>query len=274
MRGNRNQFIKEGEFTCECGRKFTKSQSLYAHQGRCIIHLGDDRYNKVSKRYHTIEGNYVCECGRKFTTNSSYIGHTSHCKAHLGEEAYNRNLSIRRENLKRVSIMNIGTHKSEESRRKQSETRKRKYLSGELTPAKGVGRGKYSYLIYNNTRIMLRSTYEFIYALYLLYNNTKFEYESVRVKSVTDYKYAKSFISDFLIGNTIVEIKGFKTSKLYHAKAAFESEGYNYKVITWTELSEYYEYLKSKLDIDKVLELIRQGNNKGNKYYEHIFISE
>lgn len=35
----------QGSFICECGREFTKPQSLYAHQGQCKIHLGD-RYVK------------------------------------------------------------------------------------------------------------------------------------------------------------------------------------------------------------------------------------
>lgn len=38
-------FIQEGHFVCECGREFTKSQSLYAHQRHCKIHLGD-RYDE------------------------------------------------------------------------------------------------------------------------------------------------------------------------------------------------------------------------------------
>lgn len=34
-----------GDFKCECGRTFTKSQSYYAHCSHCKIHLGD-RYNE------------------------------------------------------------------------------------------------------------------------------------------------------------------------------------------------------------------------------------
>lgn len=37
-------FVEIGHFVCECGREFEKSQSLYAHQGKCKIHLGD-RYD-------------------------------------------------------------------------------------------------------------------------------------------------------------------------------------------------------------------------------------
>lgn len=37
-------FVRTGHFICECGREFEKSQSLYAHQGKCKVHLGN-RYN-------------------------------------------------------------------------------------------------------------------------------------------------------------------------------------------------------------------------------------
>lgn len=43
---SRNFINEEGNFTCECGRKFSKSQSLYAHQSHCEIHLGD-RYDEI-----------------------------------------------------------------------------------------------------------------------------------------------------------------------------------------------------------------------------------
>lgn len=48
-RGNTEAFIKEGHFICECGREFTKSQSLYSHQSHCKIHLGD-RYDPERHR--------------------------------------------------------------------------------------------------------------------------------------------------------------------------------------------------------------------------------
>jgi hypothetical protein len=256
MRGNRNQFIKEGdEFTCECGRKFTSSQSLYAHQSHCKIHLGD-RYDPDKHKGWNVGDVRAWHRGR--TVDDPIYGESIKRSVKAMASAYNPGMT--------------GHHQSAESRLKQSETRKRKYLSGELLPAKGVGRGKYSYLIYNDKRIMLRSTYEFIYALYLLYHDIEFEYESVRVKSVTDYKYASSFISDFLIGNTIVEIKGFKTSKVDHAKKAFESAGYAYKLKTWDDITECYDYLKSKIDIDNILESIKVGHDS-KQYYEYTYSS-
>lgn len=40
MSGN---FVRYGHFKCGCGREFEKSQSLYAHQSHCRVHLGEER---------------------------------------------------------------------------------------------------------------------------------------------------------------------------------------------------------------------------------------
>ena len=118
---------------------------------------------------------------------------------------------------------------------------------------------------------MLRSTYEFIYALYLIYNHIEFEYETVRVQAVTDYKYTKTFLSDFKIGNRIIEVKGYHSSKINHAKQAFEATGYQYEVKFWKDLEPCYEYLKTKIDIDSILLKIKEGHNK-KEYYEYKYI--
>lgn len=64
-----------------------------------------------------------------------------------------------------------GKHHTEETKEKisksTSQSRIKGYANGTITPAMGVGRGKYSYFIYHDQKYMLRSTYEFIYALYL-----------------------------------------------------------------------------------------------------------
>lgn len=145
---------------------------------------------------------YICKCGRKFTNVQSYVAHCGHCKDNLGKSPEDRfgesrswNKGLSKDTDDRVRIIAekvksdhlehpekyIGHLHTEESKRKLSETMKARYASGELTPAPGVGRGKYSYLLYGDKRILLRSTYEFIYALYLLYQGIDFEYETVRV---------------------------------------------------------------------------------------------
>lgn len=257
-----NNFIKTGKFTCECGREFSKSQSLYGHQSHCRVHLGDRSVNEI--RYHTVKGEYSCVCGRVFDNSSSYIGHTSHCKVYLGEERYLRNKEITQRSQK-IACEASRTSHTEESRARQSETRKRKYKSGELTPAPGVGKGKYSYLNFNGTQILLRSTYEFIYALYLIYNSVEFEYESVRVT----YD-GHTYISDFRIGNKIVEIKGNYRADTSKQRKAFESLGYQYEVKFWKDIEPCYLYLKSRIDIDSILERIREGHDSKNYYVYNV----
>ena len=81
-----------------------------------------------------------------------------------------------------------------------SKSRLEGYASGSITPAKGVGRGKYSYIKKNDKLYMLRSTYEFIYALYLIHNNIDFEVEAVRVPALRKNRYTNTFISDAFTG--------------------------------------------------------------------------
>lgn len=264
-RGKKDAFIKEGYFKCQCGREFNKSQSYYAHLSHCKVHLGDRQC--VKRRYHTVFVEYTCKCGEVFNNSSSYIGHTSHCKVYLGEERYLENLEKTRKSV-RIACEYARSSHTEEVNRRQSETRKRKYASGELTPAPGVGRGKYSYLTYEDKTIMLRSTYEFIYALYLLYQGIKFEYETIRV-----HHNDHVFISDFLVDNEIIEIKGNYKASTSQQRFAFELAGYLYKVMFWKDLEPCYEYLKTKVDIDSILSKIKEGHNK-REYYEYKYVNE
>lgn len=247
---NKNAFIKTGYYKCECGKEFSNSQSYYGHLGHCKVHLGD-RYDSVYNKRFSVESNYKRGWLRGKSVNDPIYGDAI------------RKFVYSSKNNKGM----LGHHQSEESKLKQSETRKRKYLSGELTPPKGVGRGKYSYLIYNNKRIMLRSTYEFIYALYLAFNNIDFKYESVRASYVDSRGKTKILISDFCIDNKIIEIKGYKTSKLYHAKKAFESLGFEYEIKYWSDLDECYSYLKQFLDISSILKTIKLCHDN-RQYYE------
>lgn len=150
--------------------------------------------------------------------------------------------------------------------KKQSDTRKSRYLSGELTPAFGVGRGKYSYIIYNGSKICLRSTYEFIYAIHLKLNNIPFTMESVRVKNVTEYKNRNSFISDFLInGNQIVEIKGIPSGKDKYARESFEAAGYQYIILYDSEIQKIKnDLIERGINIVDLIQSIVLGHESKN----------
>jgi len=155
----------------------------------------------------------------------------------------------------------LGKHQSEESKKKQSETRKKRYASGELKPARGVGRGKYSYFFHDGKFILLRSTYEFIYALYLEHKDVDFEYETLRVT----YN-GRTRVSDFLIGDKVVEIKGFYDYDYSESKEAFESNGYKYEILFWKDLEPIYLYLKDYYDIDTILSDITRLHDEKNYF--------
>lgn len=67
MSGN---FVHIGHFVCECGREFEKSQSLYAHQGRCKIHLGD-RYDPEKHKGWNVGDARAWSRGKTKETNDS-----------------------------------------------------------------------------------------------------------------------------------------------------------------------------------------------------------
>lgn len=243
-------FNNEGHFVCKCGREFTKEQSYHAHQSHCKIHL--DSVGKPSHESHYIEDSRRRQGWNRGLTkdnNESIRRQASAMRAYIK--------SLREDN----PLIQFNKNKGSEVYKKQAETRKRKYESGELTPAPGVGRGKYSYLSYKGKKILLRSTYELIYALYLLYQNIEFDYESVR----STYE-GRTYISDFLVNNKVIEIKGNYHANTTKSRIAFESAGYQYEVLYWKDLQFIYDYLKSIIDIDKILLLVKEGHNSRNYY--------
>ena len=151
-----------------------------------------------------------------------------------------------------------------------SKSRLNGYANGTITPAKGVGHGKYSYIKYKDKTYMLRSTYEFIYALYLILNNIEFDMENVRVPSLRDNCYAKTFICDFNIGNKIIEIKGIPSGKDFYIKEAFESAGYQFEELFYSDIEKIREELRCKVDIDLLLEKVIEGHNNKNYFVYEI----
>lgn len=150
-----------------------------------------------------------------------------------------------------------------------SETLKARYASGKIKPARGVGRGKYSYIIHGNMKYMFRSTYEFVFALHLIVEHIQFEVEAIRVPAVTPNRYASTFISDFSIGNRVIEIKGIPSGKDKHEKAAFEAAGYIFEELYEADIKAISEDLISKgYDIPDLVEKITAGHNS-KCYFEY-----
>lgn len=168
----------------------------------------------------------------------------------------------------------LGKHHTEESKRKIGEkvsvSLSESYRNGTISPARGVGRGKYSYIEYNNHTYMLRSTYEFIYALYLIYNNIDFELEAIRVPASEDNPYAKTFISDFSFLNKVVEIKGVRSGKDTYIKQSFEKAGYEFVELFKEDIENCKKYLVNLgIPVDELLqEIIYHHDNK--TYFRYI----
>lgn len=159
-----------------------------------------------------------------------------------------------------------GKHHSQETKQRISSSvsasRKRGYANGTIVPAKGVGRGKYSYIIYKNNKYMMRSTYEFIYALYLISENIEFAYESIRVPALRENNYSSTFISDFSIGKRVIEIKGIKSSKDIYERESFEAAGYEFEELFYSDIDNIKVLLKMRgFDVEGLIKNIVDGHN-------------
>lgn len=172
----------------------------------------------------------------------------------------------------------VGRHHTEESKKKigesVSKSRIKGYAEGRISPAFGVGKGKYSSIIYKDKKYTFRSTYEFIYALYLLNKGIEFNYENIRVPSINP-EYSKTFICDFNIGNKIIEIKGDDrlVGKQYAEKASFEAKGYEFIIYFAEDIAKFADELKDMgYDIDNLITKISEGHETRN-YFVYEFAS-
>ena len=115
---------------------------------------------------------------------------------------------------------------------------------------------------------MLRSTYEFIFALYLIYiKKVSFEIEAIKVPALRKNGYADTFISDFSIGNTIIEIKGIASGKDYYIKESFEAAGYTFiELFEDSILQLKEELIINGINIDYLLKQVIEGHNSKNYF--------
>lgn len=166
----------------------------------------------------------------------------------------------------------LGRHHKESSKQRIGEhvsiSRKEGYASGTITPARGVGRGKYSYIITPTHKYMLRSTYEFIFALYLLkIEKVEFELEAIKVPAIRNNQYASTFLSDFSIGDTVVEVKGIASGKDYYIKESFEAAGYKFIELYGDSIDKLKtKLIENDIDVDVLLKQIAAGHNSKNYF--------
>jgi hypothetical protein len=237
---------------------------------------------------------YVCKyCKKEFeeTEKQKYCAHAGHCKRKAlgiwknpfkGKEGWSKGLTAKTDDrlkklgrLASIRLQNkndpfliagvkASRNRTEKSFKKQSETRKRLYKEGKLKPAAGIGRGKGSYLIYKGEKLYLRSTYEFIFVVYLLFKKIDFKYESVRV-----YYNGRNRFSDFEINGKLFEIKGRYKNKYRfdELKEAFVKNGHQIKIIFAETIETFKRYLERRnFKMSFYLDLIYQLAKKKQKF--------
>lgn len=269
-------------FKCICGKEFLSSRSLARHKQWCKLVIGESKYNeKVNK----ISG-----------SGNSFYGkhHTEETKSHLSQVhtgkvlsditklristsnigkhtiSYENRLKINESIKGRVSNMKGKTH-SDESKRKISEslkgrvipesTKKKlsKRMTGSNNPMYGIPPsvnskfGNFSY--YSN--YTFRSSYEAIFAIWLLYNKINFEYESVKLKYIDENR---TYTPDFYLpdDNLLIEIKGYYNSKLLLSEMLVLANGYNFQSIVGGQIWKYYnELIDASVNIDELYDALK-----------------
>lgn len=300
IKKQRDEEIKKTEnsydYECICGRKFPTIGSMRSHHRFCEIYQNDKKRKLEEQENQSKSTEFICEdCGKEFRSSQSRAAHYLHCKKHMyrlgkepitgfrGHEGWSKGKTkddpVYGESIRKVSEANskrlkeLGkennplaiwakTADRSEAFKKQSETLREKYKLGELTPAMGVGKEKYSIFIHNNKEFVLRSTYEFIYALYMADHDIDFEYESVRIDEGDS-----TYFPDFLVGDTIIEVRG--QDDLYspeeHRKYV-EDEGYDYVIVGGEEILRIRDELNEKYDMENLIKCIYEGHDSKNLF--------
>lgn len=285
---------------CVCGKSYETNSGLKTHQRACI------QFNKD-------KAPFVCICGKEFLTPAHMWNHQKYCKPYCDSvgktvrdpkkdpnnknrgkflrghskyedspegELIRKNALIHSEKMKSLGDSNPLVHwnknKPRDSYERQIQTRHKHYLNNELNLPAGIGRGDTVYFIFHQNKFCLRSSYEFIYALYLAINNIDFEYEAIRIKYGD-----KLYFSDFSIKNTVIEIKGQKSEKDNLEEKAFTKSGYDFKILYEPDIRklevELKKSLKDIVDFDILFEEIHSCSKSRNYYvfdFDEICLNE
>ena len=237
-----------------CNRECHNLNSLRQHEIRCKNNPDRKDYNKLGNYSHN---NFK---GQSKDTNSVIAKQAATLKKRYDSGDLKGSMTGRPGTF-------LGRKHSDESKRligeHVSKSRKEGYACGRITPAEGVGRGKYSYIVTPTHKYMLRSTYEFIFALYLIHvEKVTFEMEAIKVPAIRSNNYAETFLSDFSIGNTIVEIKGIPSGKDYYIKESFEAAGYDFIELFEDSINNLkLKLVEANIDIDGLLKQVVEGHN-------------
>lgn len=111
----------------------------------------------------------------------------------------------------------------------------------------GSGRAKTGYY----KGIYCGSTYELIWVIYCIDNDISFK----RFDGLLEFNGTR-YIPDFIIDNTIIEIKGFEDVEAVNRKCAVAiANGYTIKVLRKDDLKEQFEWVNAHYEYKNVFEL-------------------
>lgn len=204
---------------CDCGKVVTKSSSNLANAnpscgckqgvrrrldltgqrfGRLVAIEIDDEKTEPSRVYWRCR----CDCGNESSVRGSMLakGHTQSCGC------------LQREHTSRMGAT-FGIEN-------------------------GRGQSKYDWHVkVSSKRVTLRSSFELIFAKYLLKHRIRFEYEPRRIQLAPDTIY----IPDFYLPDTDtwVEVKGYASPNWLRKRAMFERAGYRLLVVTQASVDSY-----------------------------------
>lgn len=296
-------FKAPDKFVCEfCGKEFVGKSGINNHTKFCK----DNPNRATRKEYTTKTGNVstICQyCGKVCKNSNSHIQHELRCKQNpmrLPVNDFSAMYQSYSEDVKKRMNWNKGETKETNSsvlayaqklagrpgpmlgktfkrpqsaNDKQSETRRNRIAEGKITPVT-CHRYTNCYIKYQDgSTKFLRSSYELIVAMFLDICGVEFVYETIRAPYYDADGELHSFLGDFCVGNTVLEIKGdYDPAKLEQETKAFNAIGYELRIIHEEEVFYIRDLLQELFDIRALLKKVKdQSKNKNYYIYELSF---
>ncbi len=210
---------------CECGNRKSFAGHLLAsgHNQSCGCIRGE--HFQEMERNHNKSLSHIGETHYRLTIlgvkqiekSDGKFRYLHHCRCSCGNEIYTRYEGIIRGRTK-----SCGCWRNEMSSKNAANNTKK-------------GRQIKWYFIKNDEKIACRSSYEVVYANYLIDKNISFEYEPETFKFGKSCRYTPDFwLKD---NNTYIEIKGWESSqKQIENREKFKAQGNSLTVLVWADL--------------------------------------
>ena len=242
-----------------CGKLCKNSNSHIQHELRCKENPNRLPINDFSKMYQS----YPDEVKKKMNWNKGETKETNNSVLSYAQKLTGKPSGTRGKTFKKTQI----------AKDRQSETRRKRIAEGKITPVT-CHRYTNSYIRYQDgTTKFLRSSYELIVAMFLDICGIEFVYETVGAPYYDTNGKLHSFLGDFCVGNTVLEIKGdYDSEKLEQEAAAFSAIGYELRVIYEEEVFYIRDLLQELFDVKTLLKEVKdQSKNKNYYIYELSF---